>query len=229
MFYNKRYTKNHNAITEEEQLLLSKKTITVIGCGGLGGHIVSQLARIGVGHLRIVEFDTFDATNLNRQIFCHTENIGFSKIIETEKQLKLINPDIQITSFPVRFTEENSSEVLKDSDIAIDALDSVASRLILQKACKNQNIPLVSAAIGGWYGQLTIIYPGDDTLDKIYKDPKQKGIETELGNPAFTPALLATLQVTETVKILLGKSNFPANKVLIIDLLNLDFKYYALE
>jgi len=224
----KRYTKNFKTISESEQSLLSQKKATIIGCGGLGQYIASQLCRIGIGALNIIDHDVFDETNLNRQLYCHTENIGKSKVLETEKQLKLINPEVSITTFQERFCVENSHAALNDCDIAIDALDSIKDRLILQSACKEHDIPLVSAAIGGWYGQLLIILPGEDTLSKIYTNPEQKGIETELGNPAFTPALVASLQVCEAIKLLLNKSSFRKGEVLYIDLLNHVFEKYEL-
>ena len=146
--------------------------------------------------------------------------------METEKQLRLINPDVSIKSHQERFSKEIAHSFLNDSDIVLDALDSIKDRLILQKACKELNLPLVSAAIGGWYGQLTVIKSGDDTLDKIYPDPEKKGVETLLGNPAFTPCLVASLQVCETVKFLLGKSNLKKGEILYVDLLNNIFEMY---
>ena len=222
-----RYKKNHQTISESEQDFLSTKHIAIIGCGGLGQHTASQLCRIGIGSLTLIDPDVFDETNLNRQLFCHTGNIGVPKVFEAEQQLKLINPDVKIKSFSTRFAQENSHEVLAGSDIALDALDSIKDRLILQKACKELNIPLVSAAIGGWYGQFLIVMPGDDTLNIVYPEPDLKGVETELGNPAFIPALMASIQVSETVKLLLGKSNLTEGEVLYIDLLNLVFERYS--
>ena len=224
-----RYIKNHNTISLEEQQILLQKNVTIIGCGGLGQNVASQLSRIGIGTLNIVDYDFFEESNLNRQIFCNTQNIGKSKVIETEKQIKLINPDIHINVFNTKFNKKNSKDILKVSDIVIDALDSIESRLIVQKACEEMNFVLISAAIGGWYGMLTVIRPTDDTLSKIYSDDDHKGIETELGNPAFIPALLASFQVSETIKFLLNKPIHLYKKVLYVDLLSLSFYIHDIE
>ena len=225
----KRYLKNYKTISEEEQTILFRKKISIVGCGGLGQYIASQLCRIGIGALNIIDDDIFDETNLNRQQYCHTQNIGKAKIFETEKQLKLINPDTKITAYKIRFTSENAYDLLANSDLVIDALDSVKDRLILQEACNRLNLPIISGAIGGWYGQLTLVMPGDNTLSQIYTDSEQKGVETELGNPAFTPALMASLQVSESVKFLLNKTTLSNKKILYIDLLNLDFDFFSLS
>ena len=220
----KRYEKNFNTISKAEQKLLADKKIAIIGCGGLGQYIASLLCRIGVGFLTIIDDDSFDETNLNRQLYCHTENIGKSKVQETKKQLNKINPLVTINAIPDKLTQQTGYKYIKEHDLAIDALDSAKDRIVLQDICEETNTVLISAAIGGWYGQLTIIKPGDKTLSKIYPDSEQKGIELELGNPAFTPALLASLQASEAVKYLLSKNTLSSSQILYIDLLNLDFE-----
>jgi len=225
---NQRYLKNLQAISESEQEQLLNKRISIVGCGGLGQYIASLLCRIGVGSLKIIDHDMFEETNLNRQLFCNVENIGKSKVLETEKQLRLINPDVMLTVYQERFSEVNANDFLDGADVVLDALDSIRDRLILQKYCNDLRIPLVTAAIGGWYGHLTIVQPGDDTLSKMYPNPDTKGVETKLGNPAFTPCLVAALQVNETVKLLLGKSKLERGEILYVDLLNLMFDTYNL-
>ena len=219
-----RYQKNKKTITAEEQIILFNKTITIVGCGGLGQYVASHFARIGIGHIKIIDYDVFEETNLNRQLFSLMENIGELKVKVTEDNLKRINPEIKITIFPIKFTEKISIEVLKDSDIVIDGLDSIADRLLLQKACKEMSLPLISAAIGGWYGYMALIRPGEDLLCKLYTDSEEKRIESELGNPAFTPAILAGFEVSEAIKYLLNRPGLLNNEILFIDLLNLTFR-----
>ena len=222
-----RYLKNKQTITDAEQDVLLNKSIAIVGCGGLGQYIASMLCRIGVGSLSIIDFDVFDETNLNRQLFCNVENIGKSKVVETEKQLRLINPEVSIKAVQSRFSEENAHDFLSGNDVVLDALDSIKDRLILQDACKELSLPLVSAAIGGWFGQLVVINPGDDTLNKIYPNAEQKGIEKLLGNPAFTPCMMASMQVCETVKLILGKSRLKSGEIRYVDLLNDSFVVYS--
>ncbi len=114
-------------------------------------------------------------------------------------------------------SNENCERFINGCQIVIDALDSIDDRFILQNSCKNLNIPLVHGAISGWYGQISIIYPGDDTLEHIYKSKKE--IENKLGNHSFTPGLVASIQVSEVIKVLLKKGDILRSKVLLIDLL----------
>jgi len=218
-----RFIKNYKTISEREQDILWQKRVVIVGCGGIGGYVASQLCRVGVGCITLIDRDAFEETNLNRQLYCHTHNIGKPKVYEAERQLRLINPKAHIQSIQIALAEDTANMLLKKNDLVIDGLDSMHYRLILQKACKELEIPLVSAAIGGWFGQLMIIRPGDDTLKRIYVDLNEKGVETELGNPAFTPAVLASLQATEAVKFLLGKPTLQSNQVLYVDLLNMEF------
>ena len=109
--------------------------------------------------------------------------------------------------------------------MVVDALDSIPARLMLQESCKKLNIQMVHGAIAGWYGQVTTIFPGDDTLNRIYvKDKKQsKGIEEEMGNPSFTPALTASIEVSEVIKVLIGRGELLRKRILFIDLLSCEY------
>jgi len=218
-----RYIKNLKSISEKEQEILWEKRVVIVGCGGLGQYVASELCRVGIGYITMIDRDTFEESNLNRQLYCHTQNLGKSKVYETEKQLRLINPKTHIQCIQAELAADTADLLIKSNDIVIDALDSMHYRLVLQKACKELNLPLISAAIGGWYGQLMVILPGNDTLNRLYMDENEIGIESELGNPAFTPAILASLQVSETVKHLLGKPTLKPNQVLYIDLWHMEF------
>ncbi len=107
--------------------------------------------------------------------------------------------------------------------VAVDALDSIPCRLELAEACTELNMPLVHGAIGGWYGHVATQLPGDDTVRNIYRNwVAGKGIEQQLGNPSFTPALVASLQVAEVCKILVGKGELLRRRELSIDLLEME-------
>ena len=224
-----RYLRNKETISTTEQDILKNKSIVIIGCGGLGQYVASELCRVGIGSLTIIDDGDFDETNLNRQLYCTTKNIFKKKVEETAQHLRDINPEVKIKTIYDRFTERNAKEYINNHDLVVDALDTINDRLVLEKACKECNITLVSAAIAGWYGQLAVIRPGDDTLRKIYSDKNEVTLEKKLGNPAFTPALLASLQTSEIVKYLLGKSVLASQKVLYVDLLNLVFTIYEIE
>ena len=215
----KRYTRNVTTLTEEENNKLHDFRVCVIGCGGIGGYIIEMLARIGIGSITAVDMDVFDETNLNRQILSTEKVIGNRKTDEVKKRVNEINSNVKISVIDGAFSEENSCDIIKDHDVVVDALDSIPMRLVLQEACKKMNIPMVHGAIGGWYGQVCTVFPGDDTLTKIYKK-SSKGAEKKLVNPSFTPANIASIQVSEVIKLLLNKGELYRNRVLLIDLLD---------
>ncbi|MBP2028833.1 molybdopterin/thiamine biosynthesis adenylyltransferase [Acetoanaerobium pronyense] len=219
-----RYKKNIGTITEAEQQSLKTKKVFVAGLGGLGGYICEMLARMGVGHIKAIDCDVFEESNLNRQILCTETCIGSSKAQEAQKRLKEINSTISLDIKKERLEETSARELIKDFDIVVDALDSIDTRLILASAAKDMNIKMVHGAICGWYGQVSVIFPEDNTLKRIYGDKKGKGKEESIGNPPFTPALVASLEVAEAVKILIGRESSLRNKILLIDTLLQDYE-----
>lgn len=217
----KRYVKNMKALSYEEVKILNKSKVCIVGCGGLGGYIIEFLSRIGVGSLTIVDGDVFDETNLNRQILCNTQNIGKNKAIEGKKRVELINPMIKVKAISEMVNKSNAMTILKDHDVIVDALDDIKIRLLLQKVSKELRIPMVHGAIAGFYGQVTTILPEDDTLNILY--PKtirsNEGIEEELGNLSFIASLIAAIEVSEIIKLLIKRGNILRKKVLFIDTL----------
>lgn len=214
-----RYKRNISSLSIEENERLKEFRVCVIGCGGLGGYIIEMLARLGIGHLTLVDYDVFEESNLNRQILCKEDLIGISKAEVARDRIKDINSDVDITFIKEKLKEENCKDIIKNHNIVVDGLDSISSRFVLQNACDDLNIPMVHGAIGGWFGQVCTIYPGDKTLSYIYKNDADNGIEKSLGNPAFTPANIASIQVGEVIKVLLNKGSTLRNKLLRVDLL----------
>ena len=218
-----RYEKNFDMLSEAEMLLLLRSRVCVIGCGGLGGHIVEQLARLGVGNITVVDGDVFVESNLNRQLFSTTETLGKSKAESAVTRIVQVNPDINILPVTSLFTEENSEEIIKNHQVVVDAVDNITTRLLLQKKCEELGIPLVHGAIAGWYGQVTTIFPGDRTLDFLFKSSENYGIEKQLGNPSFTPAIVASIQVSEVLKIIIKRGELLRKRILYIDLLEQEY------
>lgn len=219
----KRYIKNMKMLSKEENEKLAEFKVCVVGCGGLGGYIIEFLGRLGIGHITAVDGDFFDETNLNRQILSEVETIGKSKALTAQKRMKQVNPLIEVTPITERISEKNANEVLKGHDLIIDAVDRINTRFLLQETASKLSIPLIHGAIAGWYGQVSTILPGDNTLDKIYPSKDGSGLESELGNPSFTPALVASIEVSEALKVLLDKGELLRNKLLYIDLLEHDY------
>lgn len=225
----KRYSRNMKMLSKEENERLAGFRVCVVGCGGLGGYIIEMLGRLGIGNITAVDGDVFDETNLNRQVLCDSETLGQSKALIAKKRMGLVNPLVKVTAVTEKITEENAEKILSSHDLIVDAIDEIETRFLLQNTASKLNIPMVHGAIAGWYGQVSTILPGDRALDKIYPTRNVKGLENELGNPSFTPALIASIQVSEALKVLLNKGNLLRNKLLYIDLLEHDYMVIELN
>ncbi len=219
-----RYQRNRNLLSCEDQYRLFCSHVVVVGCGGLGGHVIEGLTRLGVGHLTIIDPDIFEEHNLNRQTFCTISNLGQNKTEVTAERVAELNPAVTISSHVLAFASHNGNMLLSGADIVVDALDSIIVRLELSAVCRELRLPLVHGAIGGWSGQVTSQLPGDNSLESLYAGKEyHTGIENKMGNPSFTPALVAALQVTETTKILLNIGEPLSCRLLTIDLLDMEF------
>ncbi len=211
-----------NMLSQEENDSLKNYRVCVIGCGGLGGYIIEMLGRLGIGYITVVDGDSFDETNLNRQILSNMSSLGKPKAMEAKDRMKLVNPLVSINPIMEKLTSENGESILINHDVIVDAVDSIETRLLIQEIAEKLNIPLVHGAIAGWYGQVTTILPGDNTLNKLYINKKMRGIENDLGNPSFTPALIASIEVSEVLKLLIRRGEILRKKLLYMDLLDQD-------
>lgn len=216
-----RYDRNFNTLSPEEQTALNASTVVIIGLGGLGGGVCEMLARVGVGHLTLIDGDTFEASNLNRQLLSEERLIGTPKAHAAKKRVNAINSEVSV-KYRVEYLDDVSLyEQIKDADVVMDCLDSIDTRFKLQDAAKKASIPIVSGAIAGVTGQVTSIFPGDRGYELIYgkKSREQsKGVETRTGNISYCALFVASLQSSECVKILLNRGETLRNKLLISEL-----------
>ncbi len=224
-----RYAKNQSTISQEECLRLQKAKVVVVGCGGLGGHIIEHLGRLGVGNITAIDDDVFEETNLNRQLLSTEVLIGKAKAEEAVDRMKAVNSEVMAKGMVCRLTPENAKEILGDHHIVMDALDNIESRLALEDACQELGIPLIHGAIGGWYGQVAVIMPGKPLLHSIYGEAEDKDLEEELGNPSFTPGVIAGIQVAECIKVLLNKEETLKGRILTVDLKCLEFDILEID
>ncbi len=225
-----RYQRNRKTLSAADQLALFRSRVAVIGCGGLGGYVVEELARIGVGTIIAVDPDVFEEHNLNRQLYSTPANLGSSKVQAAVARVADVNPAVALIPRQVPFSPENGAELLDGCQVAVDALDSISTRFKLADICSYLNIPLVHGAIAGWYGHITTQLPGDTSLETIYPaHSRGKGVEQTLGNPSFTPAVVASLQVAEVCKLLLGQGTSLRGRQLQIDLLAMEMNLITLD
>lgn len=215
-----RYCRNVPALTEEECALLRTKKICIVGCGGLGGNLIEQMARIGVGCIRAVDGDVFEASNLNRQLLSEPALLGTGKAEAAKERLHRVNPGIAVESIHAFLTEENAAELIQGYDIVLDALDNIPSRRILGSACEKAGIPYIYGAISGWVAQAAVALPGDGLIEKLYPEGATLRDKSVL---CFTPALCAALQASLCVKVLTGR---PAENGMLFyfDLLNQEYE-----
>jgi molybdopterin/thiamine biosynthesis adenylyltransferase len=218
-----RYQRNLGVISPSEQAKLLQSKVVIIGAGGLGGTVLELLSRMGIGELIIADKDVIEDNNLNRQILSKEINLGQSKAEVAVKRVKEIDSSIDITGYSVFIDSDNVKKIIEGAEVVVDALDNLPSRFVLQKACRDLKIPLVHGAVAGFNGQLTTIFPEDKGLELIYgsdKDLPEHGSEVILGAPTVTPALIASLEAQEVIKILLKRGKLFRNKLLYLDIEN---------
>jgi len=218
-----RYQRNLGVINPSEQLRLLKSKVAIIGAGGLGGTVLELLSRMGIGELIITDKDIIEDSNLNRQILSNEINLGQDKAEVAIRRIKEINSSVEITGHSVFIDSKNVKRIIEGADVVVDALDNLPVRFMLQGACRELNIPLVHGAIAGFNGQLTTIFPQDKGLELIYgsnKNLPEHGSEVTLGAPTVTPALIASLEAQEVIKILLKRGKLFRNKLLYLNIEN---------
>ena len=216
-----RYHRNLGAISPSEQVKLLQSKVAIIGAGGLGGTVLELLVRLGIGELIIADKDIIGDSNLNRQILSTETNLGQSKTEVAVKRVKEINSSVEIIGHSVFINSDNIKKIIEGAEVVVDALDNLPSRFILQRACQDLKIPLVHGAIAGFNGQLTTIFPQDKGLELVYgsdRDLPEHGSEAELGAPTVIPALIASLEAQEVIKILLKRGKLFRNRLLYLDI-----------
>lgn len=221
--YPRRYLRNRDGISLQDQIKLAESRVAVVGAGGLGGTVIQLLGRIGIGRLTVVDCDVFDETNLNRQAFCTRDWVGQPKALAVQAQLKSINPAVEVHAHIVRLDSANGPEILTGSQVIVDALDNVKDRLTLEALAKTLGVPFVHGALAGFEGQLMTVFPEDPGLKQIYGSGDDRGSaanrpEFLLGVPSITPSIVATLEAMEVLKILLNRGTPFRNKMVYIDL-----------
>jgi molybdopterin/thiamine biosynthesis adenylyltransferase len=214
-----RYQRNLGTIGFEGQLALLRATVGIVGAGGLGGWIIEGLARMGVGRLIVIDGDVFEENNLNRQMLATEGSLGRPKAQVARARVARVNAAVEVVAHHLRVDEAQMVELLRGADVLVDALDALPTRLELQRAARILERPLVHGAIAGYVGQVMTILPGDPGLTALYGEGHvpERGIETQWGNPAATPMLVAAWQVQEVVKLLTGRGELLRGRLLFMD------------
>jgi len=213
-----RYKKNQNTISLSSQLKLLNSSVAIIGCGGLGGYIAENLARIGVGKILLFDFDTFEEHNINRQNFSSFEVVGRQKAIVVKENLEKINPALHVEAFVMEFLPQRDFHLLKECEVIVDAIDNPDLKLELASTCKEYKKSFVHGAVAGFCGQFCT----NTTLENLYKQ-KGEGAEVYVGNLSFTVSFAASIQSCETIKLLLNLKEPLEKQILMTNLLENEF------
>lgn len=215
-----RYIRNLGSISEEEFEKLRHSHVFVAGCGGLGGHIIDMLLRIGIGKISAADGDVFELSNLNRQLLSNAGSIGKSKAATAAMHAAEVNPETEFISYGSFIDESNAPELIHGCDAVIDALDGIPARKLLKAECDRQGVPYIYGAISGWVAQAAVSLPGGHLLDIIYPENASVSSKSSL---AFTPAFCAALQTSLCVRLLCGRE-IEAEKLYYADLSGPDFE-----
>jgi sulfur-carrier protein adenylyltransferase/sulfurtransferase len=207
---------------EGQQKLLDAKVL-LLGAGGLGSPTALYLAAAGVGTLGIVDDDTVDLSNLQRQVIHSSERVGVPKVDSAEQTITALNPDVKVEKYPVRLGPENIMDILPGYDIVVDGLDNFPTRYLLNDASVRLRIPVVSAAILGFEGQLSVFKPYDGPCYRcLFPVPPPAELAPSCGANGVLgvlPGTMGLLQATEVIKLILDEGDPLIGRLLMYDAL----------
>ncbi|MFA5364830.1 MAG: HesA/MoeB/ThiF family protein [Candidatus Bathyarchaeia archaeon] len=208
------------------QLRLKNSRVCVLGVGGLGSCVAVQLAGLGVGFVRIVDKDVVDVTNLHRQHLYCVEDVGQLKVEVAAKRLRGLNPFITVEPLNLSVDSTTVEALIKDVDVVVDGLDSMAARYEVNRACIKFGVPYVFGAAVGTSGNLSTVVPTKTAcLECFYgglDDSKLHKCD-EVGVHPSVVKIIASLEVSEAVRLLTGREPCLVNKLLYVDLDQLEF------
>ena len=209
-----------------QRKLLDAKVL-IIGAGGLGSPIAIYLALAGVGTLGIVDFDTVDLTNLQRQILHHNDDVGRSKVESAIETLHSYNPDVKVIAHEEPLTSANAMGIMAGYDIIVNGADNFPARYLINDAAYLSGKPLVDGSILLFDGQATVFVPGNGCYRCLFPEPPPPGEVpscAEAGVLGMLPGLVGSIQATETVKLIMGIGESLASRLLLIDALDMEFR-----
>jgi adenylyltransferase/sulfurtransferase len=217
----------------EGQQKLKAAKVLLVGTGGLGAPLALYLAAAGVGKIGLVDFDTVDFTNLQRQVIHFTADVGRKKLDSAAEKMKAINPNVEIVRHEVALTSENALGILKDYDLVVDGTDNFPTRYLVNDACVLLGKPNVYGSIFRFEGQATVFaYEGGPCYRCLYPEPPPPGLVpscAEGGVLGILPGTIGLIQATETVKLILGIGEPLVGRLLLYDALGMRFRELKLR
>src|SRR5438309_3172252 len=207
---------------EGQQKLLDSRVL-LLGAGGLGSPTALYLAAAGVGTLGIVDDDEVDLSNLQRQVIHNSERIGTPKVDSAEESIRALNPEVTVVKYPVRIDASNVVEIIGGYDVVVDGVDNFPTRYLLNDASVRLKIPVVSASILGFDGQLSVFKPYDGPCYRcLFREPPPAELAPSCGANGVLgvlPGTMGLLQATEVIKLIVGVGEPAIGRLLLYDAL----------
>lgn len=205
---------------------LRNSTITVVGTGGLGSPIAQQLTAMGIGRLRVVDRDVIEISNLHRQILFGPDDVGLPKVEVAVRKLKNLNPDVELEAITTSLNDDSASDIVRGSDVIVDGLDSIYARYALNRACLKLNIPYIfGSAIETTGSASTFIPKKTPCLECLYPNLRDEDLP-KCGTEGIHPSILtiiSSIEVSEAVKVLVGKEPSLTGNLFYADIRELNF------
>ena len=207
--------------------------VVIIGAGGLGSPAALYLAAAGIGTIGVVDMDTVEESNLQRQILHKTETLGENKVDSAEKTLSALNPDVNIITYNTRLNEDNAIGIIQDYDVVVDGTDNFPTRYLINDASVKTGTPVVHGSIFQHEGQVTVFEPKNGpTYRDIFPEPPQSDSVpncTEAGVLGVLPGIVGTIQALETIKLILEMGKGLSGRLIVFDALEMSFHEYKID
>ncbi|KZX14853.1 HesA/MoeB/ThiF family protein [Methanobrevibacter curvatus] len=204
-------------VTRSEQERYKDAKVTVIGAGGIGGTLIEMLARMGVGSLTLIDKDAYDLSNLNRQLVATLDTLGKVKSVSAKERVRTINPYVKVNVYNEALVEDNVEKVIEGSDVVVDGLDNLLTRVIVSRKARELEIPYVHGAIYGTLGQVSVFTPDTPSYEELFKLPtKDRALNEDALNdlskvtsgvpPVIGPVpnIIGNVEAFEAFKIITG-------------------------
>jgi len=201
--------------------------VLIVGAGGLGSPAAVYLAAAGVGTLGIVDNDELELSNLQRQILHHTPDVGRPKVHSAQETIARYNPDVRVIPHRTRFTPANASEIVGAYDVVVGAVDSYATRYLLNDACYMAGKPYIDGSVFLFEGQATVFIPGEGCYRCLFPAPPPVGVvarPSQVGLLGTLPGVVGVIEAFEALKLILGLGKSLAGRLLIFDALTMEFR-----
>lgn len=214
------------------QRKIIESKVLIVGAGGLGSPVAVYLALAGVGTIGIVDFDTVEVSNLQRQILHHNDDVGRPKVESARETLIAYNPDVKVVTHEAPLTSENAMEIIPQYDVVVNGADNFPARYLVNDACYLAGKPLVDGSILIFDGQASVYLPGQGCYRCLFPTPPPPGSVpscAEAGVLGALPGLIGSIQAIETIKLIIGAGEPLSGRLLLVDALRMDFRTVKLR